>query len=58
MKTIKFSDFLAKNYENDQEKATKGDLIKALLIILAVVMLGSDIINIVDRIGGLPIGGR
>jgi hypothetical protein len=45
MKTIKFSDFLAKNYEKDQKNEDFYNFLKNLLIIVAILVFGADIIN-------------
>jgi hypothetical protein len=50
VKTIKFNDFLAENYEKDHEKATKHDFYKALLVIVAFSVFGADIIRIISNI--------
>jgi hypothetical protein len=60
MKTIKFHDFLAKNYEKSEktENLSKDAVfLRNLFIILAVIFFGADIIHTVaDLIKDLPIG--
>jgi hypothetical protein len=55
---IKFSDFLDKKHQKHNEEKVKSNLLKVIFIILAIIIFGSDFIEMVDRIGGMPIGGN
>jgi accessory gene regulator protein AgrB len=44
MKTIKFDDFLAKNYEKSDKSEQKVQFFKNFLIITAILLFGGDII--------------
>jgi len=50
LKTIKFNDFLSKNYEKHDISDKKQEILKYLLILAIIVMFGTDIVRIVTNL--------